>query len=64
MLPDEFPAEYIIEAIDNMAPSDLKGKGAESPKPKVILFDIGGVCVSQHHNITNFTYKLSTPFTP
>ena len=52
MLPDEFPAEYIIEAIDSMAPTDLKGKGFGSPKPKVILFDIGGVCVSQHHNFT------------
>jgi hypothetical protein len=38
MLSEEFPVEAILEAIDNMAPPEQK-------RPKVILFDIGGVCV-------------------
>ncbi len=38
MSSEELPVETILEAIDGM----------DSPKrPKVILFDIGGVCVSQ-----------------
>ncbi|KAK1778880.1 HAD-like domain-containing protein [Copromyces sp. CBS 386.78] len=62
MLPDEVPAEYIIEAIDSMAPTDLKGKGSGSPKPKVILFDIGGVCVvSPFQSILNYELGHSIP---
>ncbi|KAJ4388299.1 hypothetical protein N0V85_007703, partial [Neurospora sp. IMI 360204] len=62
MLPDEFPPEYILEAIDSMAPTDFKGKGSGSPKPKVILFDIGGVCVvSPFQSILNYELRHSIP---
>lgn len=40
MLPEEYSVEVVLEAIDAMAPSLPKAR------PKVILFDIGGVCVS------------------
>ena len=40
MLSEEFPVEVILEALDNMAESQQAQK-----RPKVILFDIGGVCV-------------------
>lgn len=40
MLPDEQPVEYILEGID--------AEMAASTQPKVILFDIGGVVVSEH----------------
>ncbi len=39
MLSEEFPVEVILEALDDMAPP------SEQKRPKVILFDIGGVCV-------------------
>lgn len=40
MLPEEYSVEVVLEAIDAMAPTLPK------TRPKVILFDIGGVCVS------------------
>jgi hypothetical protein len=39
MIPEDQPVEYILEAIDGIM--------APSPQPKVLLFDIGGVCVSE-----------------
>jgi hypothetical protein len=39
MLCEEFPVEVILETIDNMSHSP------PNKRPKVILFDIGGVCV-------------------
>lgn len=39
MVPEDQPVEHILEAIgDIMAPEN---------QPKVLLFDIGGVCVSE-----------------
>ena len=43
MLPDEFPAEYILESIDTIIKTETMSPPEK--KPKVILFDIGGVCV-------------------
>lgn len=43
MLFEDFPVEVILEAIDNMAQSPT------AKRPKVILFDIGGVCVCCSH---------------
>ena len=40
MLSEEFPVEVVLEPIDNMSQS------ASETRPKVVLFDIGGVCVS------------------
>lgn len=42
MLSEEFPVEVVLEAIDNMSQS------LSEQRPKVILFDIGGVCVCWH----------------
>ncbi|EGO60230.1 hypothetical protein NEUTE1DRAFT_75063 [Neurospora tetrasperma FGSC 2508] len=46
-----------------MAPTVLKGKRSSgSPKPKVILFDIGGVCViSPFQAILNYELRHSIP---
>lgn len=38
MLSEDQPVEYILDAIDSVMSSQ--------PQPKVLLFDIGGVCVS------------------
>jgi hypothetical protein len=43
MLSEEFPVEVILEAIDDMAATSSP---SNNKRPKVILFDIGGVCVS------------------
>lgn len=48
MLPDEFPVEYILETIDAIIKPEAMSPGK---KPKVILFDIGGVCVWFLHPI-------------
>jgi len=38
MYTEDFSVDVILEAIDDMAPPE---------RPKAILFDIGGVCVSE-----------------
>jgi hypothetical protein len=53
MLSEEFPVEVILEAIDNMA------QPTSEKRPKVILFDIGGVCVC---NPMPFFFLSYTPY--
>jgi hypothetical protein len=56
MVPEEQPVEYILDAIDGiMAPS--------SQPPKVLLFDIGGVCVSDDSS-PHVSHGLSLSFWP
>ncbi|KAK4147973.1 putative hydrolase [Dichotomopilus funicola] len=57
---EEYPAEVILEAIDTMATSQQQ---SSTPKrPKVILFDIGGVCViSPFQSILNYELRLGIP---
>jgi len=61
MLSEEFPVEVILEAIDSMAPPS-------ETQPKVILFDIGGVCVSNIFRMSKryssilTIFRLSLPF--
>ncbi|GAB1315151.1 hypothetical protein MFIFM68171_05361 [Madurella fahalii] len=56
MLSEEFPVEVVLEAIDNMSQS-LPAK-----RPKVILFDIGGVCVeSPFQSILDYELSLGIP---
>ncbi|KAL2118602.1 hypothetical protein VTJ04DRAFT_8262 [Mycothermus thermophilus] len=45
MLAEIFPVEVILDAFDEMAKSNEAQQPSRRPKPKVILFDIGGVCV-------------------
>ncbi|KAK0720873.1 HAD-like domain-containing protein [Lasiosphaeris hirsuta] len=53
MLSDEFSVDTILEAIDEMAPPK---------RPKVVLFDIGGVCViSPFQSILNYELSLGIP---
>ena len=59
MLSEEFPVEVILEAIDDMAATT----SPFNKRPKVILFDIGGVCVS-HHHITSVTLALPSSSRP
>ncbi|KAK4158528.1 acyl-CoA dehydrogenase [Chaetomidium leptoderma] len=57
MLSEEFPVEYILEAIDDMAQSSPAEK-----RSKVILFDIGGVCVvSPFQSILDYELSLGIP---
>jgi hypothetical protein len=51
MLAEIFPVEVILDAFDEMAKSNEAQQPSRRPKPKVILFDIGGVCVSPHLNL-------------
>ncbi|KAK1756874.1 acyl-CoA dehydrogenase [Echria macrotheca] len=54
---EEFPVEVILDAIDAMASS----QGSKRP-PKVILFDIGGVCViSPFQSILDYELQLGIP---
>ncbi|KAK2593693.1 hypothetical protein QQS21_008601 [Conoideocrella luteorostrata] len=51
--PEDPPIDQILEAIDEMA---------ASPQPKVLLFDIGGVCViSPFQAILDYELSLSIP---
>ncbi|KAK3358916.1 HAD-like domain-containing protein [Lasiosphaeria hispida] len=53
MLPEEFYVDTILEAIDEMAPPK---------RPKVVLFDIGGVCViSPFQSILSYELSLGIP---
>ncbi|KAL2192046.1 HAD-like protein [Thermothelomyces heterothallicus CBS 203.75] len=55
MLPEVFPVEVILEAIDNMVQP-------KETRPKVILFDIGGVCVvSPFQSILDYELSLGIP---
>ncbi|KAL2171923.1 hypothetical protein VTG60DRAFT_982 [Thermothelomyces hinnuleus] len=55
MLSEEFPVEVILEAIDNMVQT-------KETRPKVILFDIGGVCVvSPFQSILDYELSLGIP---
>ncbi|KAH6840694.1 HAD-like domain-containing protein [Chaetomium sp. MPI-CAGE-AT-0009] len=57
MLSEEFPVEVILEAIDGMATTTPSNK-----RPKVILFDIGGVCViSPFQSILDYELSLGIP---
>ncbi|KAK4188025.1 putative hydrolase, partial [Podospora australis] len=50
---EEFPVEYVLEAIGTMS---------SEKKPKVILFDIGGVCViSPFQSILDYEISLGIP---
>jgi hypothetical protein len=40
MIPEDQPVEYILDTIDDIM--------ASPSQPKVLLFDIGGVCVSEY----------------
>lgn len=46
MFEEEFPADLVLEALDNMSQSKDDSTKIQHRRPKVILFDIGGVCVS------------------
>ncbi|KAL1842172.1 hypothetical protein VTJ49DRAFT_5945 [Mycothermus thermophilus] len=61
MLPENFfPVEVILDAFDEMAKSQSQ---SQSPRrPKVILFDIGGVCViSPFQAILDYELSLGIP---
>ncbi|KAH8911810.1 haloacid dehalogenase-like hydrolase [Coniochaeta sp. PMI_546] len=54
MLPEEQPVEYILDTINDIM--------ATSSQPKVLLFDIGGVCVvSPFQSILNYELSHSIP---
>lgn len=52
--PEDPPVEQILEAIDEMT---------ASPQPKVLLFDIGGVCVS-HNSLSLSHHETPRVLTP
>ncbi|KAK0635896.1 HAD-like domain-containing protein [Bombardia bombarda] len=50
---EDYPIEVVLEAIDDMSPAG---------RPKVFLFDIGGVCVlSPFQSILNYELSLGIP---
>ncbi|KAK3326476.1 HAD-like domain-containing protein [Apodospora peruviana] len=51
---EEYPIETVLEALDDMSPS--------TKRPKVVLFDIGGVCViSPFQSILDYELSLGIP---
>ncbi|KAK4201438.1 putative hydrolase [Triangularia verruculosa] len=56
MTSEEVPVEYILDEIDAMSPM------SSNTKPKVLLFDIGGVCViSPFQSILDYELSLGIP---
>ncbi|KAK4236120.1 acyl-CoA dehydrogenase [Achaetomium macrosporum] len=56
MLSEEFPVEVVLEAMDNMSQPPF------NKRPKVILFDIGGVCViSPFQSILDYELSRGIP---
>jgi len=49
MVPEDQPVEYILDAIEDIM--------ARESQPKVLLFDIGGVCVSENITYVDPEYR-------